>query len=64
MTPKQAMVRPRNGVLPDKTATIERPNTARASSSGEPMNKIIGRTIGSTTAINTAPNKPPISADI
>ena len=35
--PKQAQVRPRSGVFPDSTATIEIPNTAMARSSGDPM---------------------------
>ena len=35
--PKHAKVSPRSGALPDKTATIEIPNTAIASSSGEPI---------------------------
>jgi hypothetical protein len=37
MTPKQPAARPRSGALPDSTATMEMPNTANASSSGEPM---------------------------
>jgi hypothetical protein len=37
MTPKQPAARPRSGALPDSTATMERPNTANASNSGEPM---------------------------
>ena len=35
--PKQAKVSPRSGALPDRTATIEMPNTANASNSGEPI---------------------------
>jgi hypothetical protein len=62
--PKQAQVRPRNGVLPDSTATIEMPNTASERSSGEPTNRMKGRTTGSRAAITAAPNKPPIIADI
>ena len=65
MTPKQAIVSPRKGVLPDSTATHrdaehrEREKFGRADE-----NKIIGRTIGSTAAISTAPNRPPIRADM
>ena len=62
--PKQAPVRPRSGALPESTDTIEIPNTASARSSGEPMNRINGRTIGSVTAIRTAPKRPPMSADM
>ena len=35
--PKQAKVSPRSGALPDSTATMEMPNTAMPSNSGEPM---------------------------
>jgi hypothetical protein len=35
--PKHAKVSPRSGALPDSVATMEMPNTAMASSSGEPM---------------------------
>src|ERR1051326_9589021 len=62
--PKQAQVSPRNGVLPDNTEPIERPNPASASSSGEPTKRIKGRTTGKSAAISAAPNKPPISADM
>ena len=62
--PKQAQVRPRNGALPDSTATMEMPNTASARSSGEPMKRMNGRITGSVSPISTAPNKPPIMADM
>ena len=62
--PKQPAVRPRSGELPESTATIEMPNTDSASNSGEPMKRISGRTIGSATAMSTAPKRPPMSADI
>ena len=62
--PKQAAVRPRNGALPARTETIEMPNTARPSNSGEPMNKMRGRMIGSVMPMSTAPNRPPMSADM
>ena len=62
--PKQAAVRPRSGALPESTDTIEMPNTASASSSGEPMNRMSGRTSGSAMAIRAAPKRPPMSADI
>ena len=62
--PKQAQVSPRNGVLPDSTDTMEMPNTASDKSSGEPTNRMKGRTTGSSAAISAAPNSPPIMADI
>ena len=62
--PKQAAVRPRKGALPDSTDTMEMPKTASASSSGEPMKRIMGRMMGRVTPISTAPKRPPISADM
>jgi hypothetical protein len=62
--PKQAAVRPRSGALPDSDETIEIPNTAIASSSGEPMKRMTGRSNGNDTPISAAPNRPPISADM
>ncbi len=62
--PKQAAASPRSGALPDSEDTIEMPNTAIASSSGEPMNRMIGRSSGSEMPIRKAPNRPPISADM
>ena len=62
--PKQANVSPRSGALPDSTATMEIPNTAMPSNSGEPIKRMIGRMIGSATAIKAAPNSPPIKAAI
>ena len=35
--PKHAAVSPRSGALPERTATMEMPNTATPSNSGEPM---------------------------
>ena len=62
--PKQANVSPRSGALPDSTATMEIPNTAMPSNSGEPIKRMIGRMTGSATAIKAAPNSPPIKAAI
>jgi hypothetical protein len=62
--PKQAALRPRKGVLPDSVETIEMPNTAIARSSGEPMKRMIGRSNGNETPISSAPNRPPIIADM
>ena len=64
MTPRQPAVRPRKGALPDRTATIEMPSTEKARSSGEPMNSITGRRIGTEIASSMAPKTPPISDDM
>jgi hypothetical protein len=36
MMPRQPAAIPRNGALPDSTATMDIPNMAKASSSGDP----------------------------
>ena len=64
ITPKQAAVRPRNGAFPDNTATIDMPRSEKASSSGEPRYRMIGRITGMATAMSRAPKTPPSKADI
>jgi hypothetical protein len=59
MTPKQAIVTPFNGALPDRTATVDSPKTDSASISGEPKDSISGRNTGMATAISKEPNRPP-----
>jgi hypothetical protein len=54
---------PRSGALPDNTATMEMPSTAKARSSGDPMNSITGRRIGMLMAISSAPKMLPMSED-
>ena len=62
--PSPAATRPRSGVLPESTATIEMPSAEKASSSGEPRNSMIGRKSGRVTAIRKAPKMPPIMDDM
>jgi hypothetical protein len=64
MMPTQPAARPRSGALPDSAATMERPKTANASSSGEPIYSMSGRNMGRLIPMSAAPNRPPISADM
>ena len=61
INPKLAAARPRIGVPPLKTATMDNPNTEKANSSGEPRYNITGRRMGILTASSMAPNTPPMS---
>ena len=64
MTPRHPTVTPRNGALPDRTATMEMPRMEKASSSGDPMNSMTGRRMGMLIASNSAPKMPPIRDDM
>ena len=59
--PNPAAARPRKGAPPLKTATMERPKTENARSSGDPRYSMTGLRMGIETASNRAPNTPPIS---
>ena len=59
--PRPAAVSPLSGARPDKVATIDMPNSVKASSSGEPIDSMIGRRIGMLTASTMAPTMPPAS---
>ena len=58
-SPNAAAHNPRSGDDPDSTATMDRPNTARPSISGEPKDSIKGLRMGMLTASRKAPNTPP-----
>ncbi len=57
--PMQAAARPLSGAPPLSVATMDRPNTQIASSSGVPINNMTGRRIGTLTASSRAPSNPP-----
>ena len=59
--PSPAAVRPLSGARPLSVATMERPNSVNARSSGEPIASRIGRSTGMLTASTTAPTRPPAS---
>ena len=61
ISPSPAAVRPLSGARPDNVATIDMPNSVKASSSGEPIDSISGRSTGMLIASTTAPTMPPAS---
>jgi hypothetical protein len=58
--PTQAAATPRMGEEPDSTATMDRPNTEKDRSSGDPRYSMTGRRMGMETASSKAPKIPPI----
>ena len=61
MRPRPAAVSPLSGARPDSVATIDMPNSVKASSSGEPIDSINGRKIGMLMPSTMAPTTPPAS---
>ena len=61
--PRAAAVSPLSGARPDRVATMDRPNSVKASSSGEPIESSTGRSTGMLSASTTAPTRPPASED-
>ncbi len=59
--PSAAAVSPLSGARPDSVATMERPNSVNARSSGEPIESSTGRRIGMLSASTIAPIRPPPS---
>jgi hypothetical protein len=61
--PSPAAVNPFSGARPDSVATMDMPNSVKASSSGEPIASSTGRRIGMLSASTTAPIRPPASEE-
>ena len=62
--PRPAAVRPLSGARPDSVATMERPNSVKARSSGEPIASSTGRSTGMLMASTIAPIRPPASEEV
>ena len=63
ISPMPATVSPLSGARPESVATIDRPNSVKANSSGDPIASSTGRRIGMLSASTTAPTRPPARED-